>query len=96
VVALAHRYQKPHLISKKPSAPQKKLVSSPRNSKCSSARLKDLDWQRGWWTDDSFGMHYIHVHHKDGETIHRVYCKSSDRPRIQMDKGRLYWLYQED
>jgi len=96
VVALAHRYQKPHLLNGHVSPPQKKLVANAKNSRCSSARLKDLDWDRGWWTDDSFGMHYLHVHHKDGETIHRVYCLHSERPRIEMIKGKLYWLYQSD
>jgi hypothetical protein len=96
IVALAHRYQKPHLLNGSLEPPVKRLVNSSKNSKCSSSSLKDLDWSRGWWTDDSFGMHYLHVHHKDGETIHRVYCKFSDRPRLQMTNGKLYWLFQKD
>ena len=93
VMALAHRYQKTHLLKTKFSPPKKMLVSSSKNSRCSTAKFKDLDWDRGWWTDDSFGMHYIHVHHKDGETIHRVYCRFNDRPRLQVTNGKLYWLY---
>lgn len=93
VMALAHRYQSHHLLKEKFTPSKKKLVSSPRNSKCGTAKFKDLDWNKGWWTDDSFGMHYLHVHHKDGETIHRVYCRSAERPRLQVTNGKLYWLY---
>lgn len=94
VLALANRYGATHKINpkdiKKPSA---LVIASPRNSRCSTAKFEDLDWDKGWWTDDSFGMHYIHVHHKDGETIHRVYCKHCQQPRIQVLKGKPYWLF---
>jgi hypothetical protein len=94
VLALAKRYGTRIKISngdlKKPLALP---VDSSKNSVCNSAKLKDLDWQRGWWTDDSFGMHYLHVYHKDGETIHRVYCKHCQQPRIENRNGKLYWLF---
>lgn len=67
-------------------------VRSPRNSICGSARLEDLDWDRGWWTDYSFSKNYLHVWHKDGETIHRVRCRRCDRPRLEMRQGALLWL----
>jgi hypothetical protein len=94
VLALAHRYgtnvKYRKQDFKKPTACR---VDSPRNSVCNSSRLSELDWQRGWWTDDSFGMHYLHVYHKDGETIHRVYCKHCQQPRIEQRQGKLYWLF---
>lgn len=68
-------------------------VENPRYSECGSAKLADLDWLRGWWTDDSFGAFYLHVWHKDGETVHRVRCKGCQKPRLSMKKGRLRWLY---
>lgn len=96
VISLAHRYGARLKFSKhdlkKPSA---LTINNSKNSVCNSAKLKDLDWDRGWWTDDSFGMHYLHVHHKDGETIHRVYCKGCQQPRIEQRKGKLYWLYRK-
>lgn len=94
VLALAHRYgAKVQFSSCDLKKPMALLVKSPSNSLCNSAKLKDLDWDKGWWTDDSFGMHYLHVHHKDGETIHRVYCKHCQQPRIEQRRGRLYWLF---
>jgi hypothetical protein len=92
VLSLVNRYDKPHLVRGSLKPPLKKLVFSPRNSRCHSAKIKDLDWSKGWWTDDSFGMHYLHVPHKDGETIHRVYCRGCDQPRLQVENGKLYWL----
>jgi hypothetical protein len=68
-------------------------IKNPRYSRCSTAKLKDLDWEKGWWSDDSFEKHYIHVHHKDGETIHRVFCKEVEKPRIGMDNGEPIWLF---
>jgi hypothetical protein len=67
-------------------------VLSLKNSACNTAKLTDLDFDRGWWTDDSFGLHYLHVWHKDGETIHRVHCRHCPRPRISARKGKLFWL----
>lgn len=70
----------------------RRTVSNPRYSLCGSAKLADLDWGR-WWTDTSFESHYLHVMHKDGETSHRVYCRSHDCPRLEMVLGKLMWLY---
>jgi hypothetical protein len=94
VLALAHRYGTTLKVSKHDlKKPMSLLVANPKNSQCNSAKLKDLDWDRGWWTDDSFGMHYLHVYHKDGETIHRVYCRHCQQPRIEHKRGKLYWLF---
>jgi hypothetical protein len=94
VLALAQRYGAHYAIGKHDlKKPKALLVSSPKNSTCNSAKLGDLDWNKGWWTDDSFGMHYLHVHHKDGETVHRVYCRHCQQPRIQVTNGKLYWLF---
>ena len=93
VLSLANRYGKTHKINFHTVPKTKVLLASSRsNSICHSSKLSDLDWQRGWWTDDSFGMHYLHVYHKDGETIHRVYCKKCDQPRIQVLNQKVYWL----
>lgn len=73
-----------------------RAVFSARNSECPSARIEDLDSGRGWWTDDSMGVHYLHVWHKDGETVHRVYCRAYDNPRLKMDRGKLMWLFPRD
>ena len=70
----------------------RRAVASERNSSCGSARLADLDWST-WWTDASFGQHYLHVQHKDGETVHRVYCRRCECPRLEMRRGKLMWLY---
>lgn len=69
----------------------RRCVASPRNS-VSSARLSDLDLST-WWTDTSCGQHYLHVQHKDGETVHRVFCRGCDCPRLEMQRGKLMWLY---
>jgi hypothetical protein len=53
-----------------------------------------LGLQLGWFTDDSFGQHYLHVYHKDGDSIHRVKCRGHDKPRLEMRKGKLMWLYE--
>lgn len=75
-------------------------VDSPRNSRCGSADLRDLDWSN-WWTDDSMDAHYLHVQRNhpeiDGgkpgdETSHRVFCRHCDRPRLRLIDGKLYWL----
>lgn len=81
--------------------PRRLLVSSPRNSTCGSAKLSELDWSE-WFTDGlslflngaqyPLRSSYLHVHHRDGETIHGVYCRHSDTPRLAMRGGKLYWL----
>ena len=71
----------------------RRSVRNRRYSDCGSADLKDLDWERGWWTDNSFGAHYLHVWNKDGETVHRVFCRGHETPRLEMVRGKLMWLY---
>jgi len=70
----------------------RRAVASERNSSCGSSGLADLDWST-WWTDTSFGRHYLHVKHKDGETMHRVCCRRCECPRLEMRRGKLMWLY---
>jgi hypothetical protein len=65
-------------------------VSSPRNSSCSS-RLSCLDWS-DWFTDDSFGAHYLHVRRPDNDTYQTVRCRHARRPRLEMRGGELHWL----
>ena len=69
----------------------RRSVRSPRNSYCGSARLEELDWSI-WWTGTAGGQHYLHVQHKDGETIHRVFCRLHECPRLEMWGGKLMWL----
>lgn len=71
----------------------RRAVFSARNSECPSARIEDLDPEQGWWTDDGWNTHYLHVWHKDGETVHRVYCRKCDKPRLLMKRGKLMWIY---
>lgn len=70
--------------------PRRLLVANARNSE-SSAPIKDLDFGR-WFTDGRSSGLYLHVHHKYDDSIHRVYCKASDAPRLQFEAGELYWL----
>ncbi len=85
---------------KRPSSPHcrwrlvRRSVDNPRYSECGSAKLSDLDWSH-WWTDTSFGAHYLHVAHKDGETSHRVYARGHVGPRLEMLNGKLMWLYND-
>jgi hypothetical protein len=78
------------------SAPSFRVVSravaNPRHSTCGSARLAELDFTE-MFTDTSFGAHYLHVAHRDGETWHRVHCRASSSPRIKISKGVVYWLF---
>lgn len=64
-------------------------VKSKRNSYC-PVPLESLDWNN-WFTDRSWGMHYLHVEGEDGAIV-GVYCKHSDEPRLAMENGELYWL----
>ena len=68
------------------------IVNSRRNS-MAFYPLAWLDWSR-WFTDWGFNgeMHYLHVHSARDESIHRVYCRHADRPRLSFEGGRLYWL----
>lgn len=72
------------------------IVNSRRNSVCGSARLKDLDWEN-WFTDRTGqGCIYLHVLKVYDDTWHRVFCRlHSETPRLEMVKGRLYWLIDE-
>ena len=67
---------------------------------CGSARLADLDWSH-WWTDGSAGELYLHVRrlHPDLDgtdeadaTWHRVFCRQTDRPRLTVIAGKIFWL----
>ena len=80
--------------------PVRRDATSPRNSMCGSARLADLDWSH-WWTDGSSGELYLHVRrlHPDLDgteeadaTWHRVFCRQTDRPRLTVIAGKLFWL----
>lgn len=67
-------------------------VANPQHSRCGSAKLKTLDFDR-WFTDHSFGQHYLHVHSATGdESIHRVTCAYSATPRLAWSGGALWWL----
>ncbi len=79
-------------------------VFDEKNSEC-VVPLRSLDWQRGWWTDGGFLGHtsalYLHVWHKDGGLVFRVWCKAGfgakgygtrRSVRIEMSGGRLFWL----
>ena len=67
-------------------------MNSERNSHCGSSRISDLNFNR-WWTDSINGVHiYLHVESKDEETWHRVMCKQTDNPRLEMNNGKLFWL----
>ncbi len=76
---------------------RKLRVESPRNSLCGSAQLDKLCWDR-WFTDNSFGCFYLQVakEEEEGEmTYHRVYCSESEKPRLSMEQGILYWLVEK-
>lgn len=81
-------------------APIRRSVISPRNSTCCSANLADLDWSN-WFMDGGNLQAYLHVRrlhpHLDSEdprdaTWHRVFCRSSECPRLTMKNGKLFWL----
>lgn len=76
---------------KKSSAwPKRYRVNRRSNSYC-VVPLKSLDWDN-WFTDGSDGELYLHVHSKDGETIYRVGCRHTWRPRLKCKAGSLWWL----
>lgn len=33
-----------------------------------------------------------HVYHKDGDSIHRVFCRHTQTPRLALIGQELYWL----
>lgn len=70
-----------------------RVVVSEHNSS-STARLKDLDWTR-WWSDGGFLIKgtYLHVPHKNDDTVHRVFCHHSDNARLGWKAGKLWWIY---
>lgn len=69
-------------------------VDDPANSSCDSAKLASLDF-KNWWTDTSFDKLYLHVQHVSDGTVHRVYCRHAQQPRLQMFDGMLHWLIDE-
>lgn len=70
-------------------------VTNPRHSRCGSAKLKALDFDR-WFTDTSFGQHYLHVNSATGdESVHRVTCAYSAKPRLAWIDGALWWVVDE-
>lgn len=69
-------------------------VDLPANSSCGSASLHQLDFSN-WWTDVSFGKHYLHVQHRTQDTVHRVYCRHAEQPRLKMVAGKLHWLIEK-
>ena len=69
--------------------PRRLKVNSRRNSEC-SAPLASLDWSQ-WFTDGRVSGLYLHVHGPD-DTIHRVYCRHSETPRLSFQDGELWWL----
>lgn len=74
--------------------PKRQPVADPRYSVTGSGvPVEELDFST-WWTDFglSASVHYLHALHKDGETTHRVHCRSCERPRLEMRDGTLYWL----
>ncbi len=67
-------------------------IADPKNSSCPSCQIRDLDFSY-WWQDDG----YLHVrqiapHDPDDQTFHRVHCRLTDRPRIALCDGKLWWL----
>ncbi len=76
-------------MKRKPESSHR-AVASKRNSIC-GIPLDELDW-RSWWTDTSGGGFYLHVRHVLEDTVHRVYCRASDKPRLEMKDGKLFWL----
>jgi len=78
-------------MSKPTRGPSRRKVNNNRNSVCGSAQLEDLDWSR-WFTDLIAGhFFYLHVAGPDN-TWHRLCCRHSDKPRLSMKDGVLYWL----
>ena len=65
------------------------LVADRKNSQC-IIDLSLLDWSR-WFTDGRDGELYLHVHGPD-ESIVRVWCRHSGRPRLEFTYGQLFWL----
>lgn len=71
---------------------RRKRVDRKKNSVVGThgVKLTDLDFAN-WFTDTSYGRHYLHVDGPDG-TLHRVHCRHADNPRLEMHDGVLYWL----
>lgn len=70
--------------------PRRYEVALPRHSRCGSAKVGTLNFDR-WFTDGGASL-YLHVWHKDGETIHRVQCAYTSTPRLSWEGGVLWWL----
>lgn len=67
-------------------------IRSTRNSEC-AVPLSSLDWEE-WWIDFGFSgtMLYLKVPRREDESVHRVYCRWTDRPSVKVVNGELYWL----
>ena len=73
----------------------RRAVFSRRNSVCASAKFSSLD-ENNWWTDTTDGACYLHVAGNDGETSHRVFCRHRFAGRLKMDKGKLFWIFEQE
>ncbi|MCB2071210.1 MAG: hypothetical protein KDF67_17125 [Ottowia sp.] len=69
--------------------PLRLQVNNRRHSSCAMP-LGWLDWSR-WFTDGAGGQLYLHVYGPDGAIV-RVYCRRSDKPRLEFMDGQLWWL----
>lgn len=74
--------------------PIRRKVYSPRNS-TTVLPWRELDF-RHWWIDTSFKSFYLHVRHADGERWSRVRCRLSEKPRLEMRDGILFWLIDKE
>lgn len=66
-------------------------VNDKINSDCGSSKLSDLDYSN-WFTDTSNNMFYLHIKSLHDESIHRVFCKHDDEPRLALENNVLYWV----
>ena len=71
-------------------APRRLKVNSPRNSDCAWP-LHELGWS-SWFTGGRSSGLYLWVNHKNGDTVHRVWCKHTETPLLRLKDGVLYWL----
>ena len=82
------------MAKKRTYGPSRRKVKDRRNSE-SDVPLSQLNWMQ-WWIDRGFSgqVLYLKVPHADPTlgSVHRVYCKWSDTPRLEMKDGELYWL----
>jgi len=72
------------------TGPRRLKVRNRRNSEC-NFDLDALDWS-SWFTDTSFGEFYLHIYDLAHDSVQRVRCRKTPRPRLEMANGELYWL----